>query len=149
MRKQFKQTIMDLAVDDDNIVLIFGDVSVYLFKEFKEVNQQSYKVNYRRAIYMNLIVPSIRMISAVCYIFTIYYGGNLLLNGLLDPSDLYLFTRSLWNLFFPIFQVAAFWPQFQTGLASFERSLALIDSKPQVVQNDQSLDPLRFLTIPS
>lgn len=36
MRKQFKQTIMDLAVDDDRIVLIFGDVSVYLFKEFQE-----------------------------------------------------------------------------------------------------------------
>jgi len=27
---------MDLAVDDDRIVLIFGDVSVYLFKEFQE-----------------------------------------------------------------------------------------------------------------
>lgn len=27
---------MDLAINDDRIVLIFGDVSVYLFKEFKE-----------------------------------------------------------------------------------------------------------------
>ncbi len=36
MRKQFKNTIMDLSVRDDKIVLIFGDVSVYLFKDFKE-----------------------------------------------------------------------------------------------------------------
>lgn len=36
MRQQFKNTIMDLAKHDDKIVLIFGDVSVYLFKEFKE-----------------------------------------------------------------------------------------------------------------
>jgi transketolase len=36
MRRQFKQTIMDLATSDDRIVLIFGDVSVYLFNEFQE-----------------------------------------------------------------------------------------------------------------
>lgn len=36
MRRQFKETIMDLAAHDDSIVLIFGDVSVYLFKEFAE-----------------------------------------------------------------------------------------------------------------
>lgn len=36
MRRQFRDTIMDLAAEDDSIVLIFGDVSVYLFKEFQE-----------------------------------------------------------------------------------------------------------------
>lgn len=36
MRKQFKNTVMDLSVHDDKIVLILGDVSVYLFNDFKE-----------------------------------------------------------------------------------------------------------------
>jgi Transketolase, C-terminal subunit len=35
MRKQFKETVAALAEDDDKIVLIFGDVSVYLFNDFK------------------------------------------------------------------------------------------------------------------
>jgi transketolase len=35
MRKQFKETVMALSKDDDKIVLIFGDVSVYLFNDFK------------------------------------------------------------------------------------------------------------------
>ncbi|MDP1852704.1 MAG: hypothetical protein Q8L26_00630 [Candidatus Omnitrophota bacterium] len=35
MRKQFRDTVMDLAAYDDKIVLIFGDVSVYLFNDFK------------------------------------------------------------------------------------------------------------------
>jgi transketolase len=35
MRRQFKKTIMELVSHDENIVLIFGDVSVYLFDEFK------------------------------------------------------------------------------------------------------------------
>lgn len=36
MRRQFRDTIMDLALDDESIVLIFGDVSVYLFHEFQQ-----------------------------------------------------------------------------------------------------------------
>lgn len=36
MRRQFRDTIMDLSKQDDKIVLVFGDVSTYLFNEFKE-----------------------------------------------------------------------------------------------------------------
>jgi len=36
MRKEFKKTVMDLASQDDRIVVILGDVSVYLFQDFKE-----------------------------------------------------------------------------------------------------------------
>lgn len=35
MRKQFRDTVLDLAQVDDKIVLLFGDVSVYLFNDFK------------------------------------------------------------------------------------------------------------------
>jgi len=37
MRKQFKNTVMDLASNDPSIVLLMGDISVYLFKEFQEL----------------------------------------------------------------------------------------------------------------
>ncbi|MBA4373147.1 MAG: hypothetical protein C0402_09845 [Thermodesulfovibrio sp.] len=36
MRKQFKNTIVDLARHDDSIVVVLGDVSVYLFNDFRE-----------------------------------------------------------------------------------------------------------------
>jgi len=36
VRKQFKETVLDLARQDDRVVLILGDVSVYLFKDFKD-----------------------------------------------------------------------------------------------------------------
>lgn len=35
MRRQFRDTVMDLAGCDERICLIFGDVSVYLFNDFK------------------------------------------------------------------------------------------------------------------
>jgi transketolase len=36
MRKQFKNTVTDLADHDERIIVILGDVSVYLFQDFKE-----------------------------------------------------------------------------------------------------------------
>lgn len=36
MRKQFKATVSDLAAADANVVVVLGDVSVYMFKEFWE-----------------------------------------------------------------------------------------------------------------
>lgn len=36
MRRQFKQTVMELAERDERIVIVLGDVSVYLFNEFKQ-----------------------------------------------------------------------------------------------------------------
>lgn len=45
---------------------------------------------------------------------------------------------------FSTFSVAAFWPQFQTGMAAAERIFALIDSKPQVIQEDsQKINRIR------
>ncbi|WP_319582634.1 hypothetical protein [uncultured Pseudodesulfovibrio sp.] len=37
MRRQFKDTIMALAKEDENLVLLFGDVSVYLFNEYQRL----------------------------------------------------------------------------------------------------------------
>lgn len=37
MRKQFKQTVMDLAKHDNRITMILGDVSVYLLNEFQQL----------------------------------------------------------------------------------------------------------------
>lgn len=36
MRKQFKSTVTDLAARDERIVLVFGDISVFLFNEFQK-----------------------------------------------------------------------------------------------------------------
>ena len=34
MRKQFRDTVLDLAEADERVVLVFGDISVFLFEPF-------------------------------------------------------------------------------------------------------------------
>ena len=36
MRKQFKLTTLDLAEKDERVVLVFGDISVFLFNDFQK-----------------------------------------------------------------------------------------------------------------
>lgn len=36
MRQQFKKTVLQLAEEDDRLVLLFGDISVFLFNDFSQ-----------------------------------------------------------------------------------------------------------------
>ncbi len=112
-----------------------------LYEKFKEVNIQSYRVNLKRAWVLNAIFPSLGIILGVVLALIIYYGGISILNGQIQAGDLYLFLQSLWILSYPLFIIAAFWPQFQSGLSSSERIFALIDTKPVIIQNDNIILP--------
>lgn len=113
-----------------------------LFKQFNAVNEQSYRINLRRAWVLNLIFPIFNMIEGVVLAFVIYYGGEQVIGGL-PAGNLYFFIQSLQILFFPLFTVGAFWPQFQAGMSAAERIFALLDAKSTVVQGD-SIKPARL-----
>jgi ABC-type multidrug transport system fused ATPase/permease subunit len=105
-----------------------------VFEKFKKINNQSYKVNLKRGIFLNLIFPSLNVIQGLVLTFLIYFGGLGTISGTISTGDLYLFIQSLWLLFFPLFSIAAFWPQLQAALSAAERIFAIIDTPPVVVQ---------------
>ncbi len=107
-----------------------------LYSQFKEVNNQSFLVNRSRAYYLNIIFPMLGTVHALMTTLLVFIGGRMISNGILINTDLVLFVFSLGTLFWPIFQLAAFYPQFQTGLAAAERIYAIIDSTPVVSQSD-------------
>ncbi len=107
-----------------------------LYKKFKEVNNQSYRVNLKRGIFMFSVFPALSIVQGVIFALIIYYGGTLLIGGQISSGELYLFIQSLAYLFFPLLVIAAFWPQFQLGLAASERIFTLIDESPAVVQSN-------------
>jgi transketolase len=61
MRKQFRDTILDLAEQDEKIVLLFGDVSVYLFQSFKEKYQERF---YNMGICENTLISAAAGLAA-------------------------------------------------------------------------------------
>jgi ATP-binding cassette subfamily B protein len=108
-----------------------------LYNDFNIINKRAYKVNLRRGYILNFIFPSLSIVQGIILTLIIYFGGTALLSGQVSAGDLYLFLQGLWLLFYPLFVIAAFWPQFQSALSASERIFAIIDSPSVVVQDDK------------
>ena len=113
------------------------------FDNFQAINEQSYRVNMSRALYLSILFPSLDILIAVLYALLIFFGGNFIIKGELSGSDIYLFLQSSLILFAPILQIAGFWTQFQEGLSAAERIFALQDSQSYIKQGDHVLDSIK------
>ena len=71
----------------------------------------------------------------------VYFGGLAAASGDISIGAWYLFVASADRFWFPIINIAAFWSQFQSGLAAAERVFALIDAEPVVHQVDNRPAP--------
>jgi len=107
-----------------------------VYDDFLQVNNQSYKVNLKRAFLLNAIFPTLGLIQGFVTTLLILFGSNLVIEGIVGVGELVLFIQSIILLFFPLLVIATFWPMFQTGMAASERIFAIIDTLPLVVQTN-------------
>ena len=107
-----------------------------VYDDFLQVNNQSYKVNLKRAFLLNAIFPTLGLIQGFVTTLLILFGSNLVIEGVVGVGELVLFIQSIMLLFFPLLIIATFWPMFQTGMAASERIFAIIDTLPLVVQKN-------------
>lgn len=112
-----------------------------VYENFLAVNNQSYKVNLRRAFLLNSIFPTLGFIQGTITTLLIFVGSSFVIDGIVGVGQLVLFINSINLLFFPLLTIASFWPMFQTGMAASERIFAIIDTLPLVVQNDNIKPP--------
>ncbi len=108
-----------------------------LYSDFRDINGLAYRVMLTRLIVFGSIHPIMHAISGVAIAVVIFIGGTLALGGSVSVGSWYLFVQSLSLFMMPVITVAAFWGQFQQGLAASERVFALIDANPNVVQAAQ------------
>ena len=113
------------------------------FSTFQAINNQSFKVNMSRALFLNILFPSLDILIAVLYALLIFFGGNFIVQGTLDAGDIYLFLQSSLLLFEPLLQMASFWPQFQDGMSAAERIFALQDSQSYIKQGDYVIEKIK------
>lgn len=113
------------------------------FKNFEDINKQSFRVNMSRALYLSILFPSLDILVAVLYALLIFFGGNFIIGGVLNGGNIYLFLQSSLILFDPLLQIAGFWPQFQEGLAAAERIFALQDSQSYIKQGNFVLETIK------
>jgi ATP-binding cassette subfamily B protein len=105
-----------------------------IFKEFDEGNRGSFQVNMRRGFVLAAVFPALNAMAAAGTALLVYVGGVNVANAVITAGAWYLFLQSLDRFWFPVLNLSAFWTQLQSGLSAAERSFALIDADPKVIQ---------------
>lgn len=105
-----------------------------IYREFSAVNAESYRINFRRGLVLSTVFPFLSVLSGIGIALILYAGGRAVGFNVVSVGAWYLFVSTVDRFWFPMMQLAAFWSQFQGGLAAAERVFALIDAKPSVVQ---------------
>ncbi len=105
-----------------------------IFDEFNDANTSSFHVNIRRGFVLSAVFPVLNGLSAIGTGVLLYVGGLNVVNGIITAGAWFLFLQSLDRFFFPVLNLSSFWTQLQSGLSAAERSFALIDADPKVVQ---------------
>ncbi len=114
-----------------------------VYARFKDVNDQSYRLNLLQGLTFSAIFPVLGLVSGIGTALIVYFGGTRLLGGAITPGQWFLFVEALALVWFPLTSIASFWSQFQLGLSASERVFALIDAEPRVHQTG-SLAPERL-----
>ena len=105
-----------------------------IYGEFSAVNAESYRINFRRGLVLSTVFPFLTVLSGIGIALILYAGGRAVGFNVVSVGAWYLFVSTVDRFWFPMMQLAAFWSQFQGGLAAAERVFALIDAKPSVAQ---------------
>ncbi len=127
------KTVKSLVIDDK------------CTKEFVS-KATAYKKSSLRAVFYSAIFGPITFI--LCYAgvgTTLYFGGNMVLNGLIDSAILYLFIDYTIKFFDPIISISRVIGDFQQAQASAERIISLIDEVPEIKDRDDVI--LKYGTI--
>ncbi len=107
-----------------------------IYDEFNEANQTSFEVNIKRGFVLSIVFPILRIVGSIATALMVYFGAITVLGGYISAGAWYLFLSTLEQFLFPVFSVASFWTNVQTGLSAAERIFALIDAEHSVKQTD-------------
>ena len=115
-----------------------------IYDEFMRVNDQSYRINIRRAFVLANIFPTLNALAGLGTAALVYFGGRSAVAGAISIAAWYLFITTVDRFWFPVTNLSAFWSQFQAGLAATERVFGLVDADSSVVQTaDKPVQSLR------
>lgn len=101
----------------------------------------AYKKASLRAVFFSAVFGPITFV--LCYAgvgTTLYFGGSMVLAGLIDSAILYLFIDYTIKFFDPIISISRVIGDFQQAQASAERIISLIEEGPEIRDRDDVVE---------
>ncbi len=100
--------------------------------EFNERNEQLYNAGWRAQFVSGIIMPLMRFIGNIGYVFVAVVGGIMVTRGAIAIGDVQAFIQYAQQFTQPIIQLANFANVIQSAIASAERIFELLDEQEEV-----------------
>ncbi len=109
-------------------------------RKFDEANEafKKTKVSYYRA--MGLFNGSVEATIGICQVFTIAFGGYLMMTGSLTLVDLITFTLYISVFVSPVRKLAQFMELYTQGAAGFSRFVSLMRTEPEITDSPSAVE---------
>ena len=109
------------------------------FEEFGEMSAEMRKASARSASLSALFTPIVTALGSVAVAGTIYFASGDVLSGLITFGTLAAFINYIMRMFEPIQHMARILSEMQSAQAAGERTISLIDTKPEILESDEVL----------
>ncbi|HEY7350445.1 MAG TPA: ABC transporter ATP-binding protein [Ktedonobacterales bacterium] len=100
--------------------------------EFTELNDKLYQAGWRAQFVSGMIMPLMRAIGNMGYVFVAVVGGIMVTNGRIALGDVQAFIQYAQQFTMPITQLANFANVIQSTMASAERIFELLDEQEEI-----------------
>jgi ATP-binding cassette subfamily B protein len=109
--------------------------------EFGVLSGKMYRSGFRAAWLSALFLPVVQLISALALGIVAWYGGLQANIGDLTVGGIQAFISYITYMLWPIQEMARVYAEMQHAIASAERIFSLIDSRPEVTNKVDAMDP--------
>jgi len=109
---------------------------------FRADNDQLYEASFAAQFMANLIQPAMLFMGNIQYILIAVVGGLQISSGSLSIGDMQAMIQYARQFSQPLTHLASMAATFQSGIASLERVLELVDAEEQSPEQERSAEPL-------
>jgi ATP-binding cassette subfamily B protein len=113
------------------IVKAFGHESKSI-AEFDALNEKLYGAGWRAQFVSGMIMPLMRFVGNIGYVFVAVVGGVMVINGAIAIGDVQAFVQYAQQFIQPIVQLANILNIIQSTIASAERVFELLDEQEEL-----------------
>jgi ABC-type multidrug transport system fused ATPase/permease subunit len=110
-------------------------------ERMSELNEEN-RVANMKTVYLNAAYfPAVEFLSAVGTAVILVYGGYQVVNDNVEVGIVVAFVGYLQAFFDPIQQISQLYTTYQQGMAALDKIFDLLDTRPDMVDRPDALDP--------
>ena len=109
-------------------------------EEYSETNMKYFGANMKQLIIFGIFRPLIEITAAIGVALVLVYGGGDVLSGALTIGALVAFISYVRQMFRPLADISQKYNIMQSAMAAAERIFTILDTRPEIVEGQDSED---------